>query len=201
MFLLTDDYYFLALVHNFCKLFSLTNLATFTLKKMPANLPWPFVKTLALFNSIYLIKPLLLCINTFTCLKINKYSTGLFVSYSLKNPIAWKFIVPNVKMAQPKIRNCVSVWCLSVSKFHTKMGWWWTLLTDLFKRFIIWCEPDWMFLFQGSPKDDWRDGEERASVEEPPDSRQEPDPHQEVEGPSASKSKRHPRGGSMKPFS
>ncbi len=131
MFIFSDDYYFLALVHNFCKLFSLTNLATFTLNKMPANLPWPFVKTLPLFNSICLIKPLLLCINTFTCLKINQYSSGLFVSYSLKNPIVRKFVVPNVKMAQRKIRNCVSVWCLSVTKFHTKMGWWWTLVTDL----------------------------------------------------------------------
>ncbi len=32
--------------------------------------------------------PIPLCLNTFACLKINQYSTGLFVSYSGKNPIA-----------------------------------------------------------------------------------------------------------------
>ncbi len=46
------------------------------------------------FNFLYLIKHFnrakTLCINTFACLKINQHSTGLFVSYSVKNPIAWK---------------------------------------------------------------------------------------------------------------
>jgi len=32
------------------------------------------------------------CINTFACLKINQYSTGLFVSYSRKNPIVRKIV-------------------------------------------------------------------------------------------------------------
>jgi hypothetical protein len=38
-----------------------------------------------------LIKTIILCINTFACLKINQYSSGLFVSYLRKNPIAQKY--------------------------------------------------------------------------------------------------------------
>jgi hypothetical protein len=37
-----------------------------------------------------------LCINTFACLKINQYSTGLFVSYSQKNPIVQNYFRPSL---------------------------------------------------------------------------------------------------------
>jgi len=47
-----------------------------------------FCKTSSATLANYLIKPLLLRINTFACLKISPYSTGLFVCYSMKNPIA-----------------------------------------------------------------------------------------------------------------
>ncbi len=56
-----------------------------------------------LFNQD-LIKPFSLCINTFVCLKINQYSTGLFVSYSRKNPIA-------------QTLNCCEVMFFTVSRF------------------------------------------------------------------------------------
>ncbi len=48
---------------------------------------------LALFKPLFnhnLFKPTILCRNTFAHLKINQYSTGLFVSYSRKNPNAQK---------------------------------------------------------------------------------------------------------------
>ncbi len=48
------------------------------------NLSLPFNLTLL----ITLIKQLNFCVNTFSSLKINQYSNGLFVSYSRKNPIA-----------------------------------------------------------------------------------------------------------------
>ncbi len=52
---------------------------------------WP----LLLINILYLIlhfnqafnQAIFLCINTFTCLKINQYWTGLFVSYSVKTEL------------------------------------------------------------------------------------------------------------------
>ncbi len=45
---------------------------------------------ISLFNQD-LINLIELCINTFACLKINQYSTGLFVSYSWINPIAQNY--------------------------------------------------------------------------------------------------------------
>jgi hypothetical protein len=33
-----------------------------------------------------------LCINALRCLKMNQYWTGLFVSYLVKNPIAWNYV-------------------------------------------------------------------------------------------------------------
>ncbi len=45
---------------------------------------------------LVLINLFTLGINTVFCVLINQYSTGLFVSYSLKNPIAPKSVVPSV---------------------------------------------------------------------------------------------------------
>jgi len=61
-------------------------------KKQPqAKLASTFIKNFPAFNSPLfnqvLIKSFVLCISTFACLKINQYSTGLFVSYSRINPI------------------------------------------------------------------------------------------------------------------
>ncbi len=51
------------------------------------------IKTYPLLIEFVLIAILInqsVCINTPACLIINQYSTGLFVSYSQKNPIAQK---------------------------------------------------------------------------------------------------------------
>jgi hypothetical protein len=79
---------------NFIKLFSRkTSSATLCKLRMPPIQPFTLIKNSLLLIPFILIKllmkPILLCIiNTFACLKINQYSTGLFVSYSVKNPIA-----------------------------------------------------------------------------------------------------------------
>jgi hypothetical protein len=59
-----------------------------TLLSLHSNLKFPS------FNSLHFIKLLIklipLCINTFACLKIKQYSTGLFVSYSSEKPNCMK---------------------------------------------------------------------------------------------------------------
>ncbi len=66
---------------SICKISSAT-----TFQKQPQDtLIFTFIKNCPAFNHIFnqvLIKPSQLCINTLACLKINQYSTGLFVSYS-----------------------------------------------------------------------------------------------------------------------
>ncbi len=65
--------------------------------------PFLLIKKKPPFNPIYLIKLLissiLLCINTFVCLKINKYSTGLFCQLHSEKPNCTKidFVLINVK--------------------------------------------------------------------------------------------------------
>ncbi len=83
----------LVLLQKFCKtLFPQTSSDTLCNLRTPPIWPFTLIKNSPLlipFISIkLLIKPILLWINTFVCLKINQYSTGLFVSYSVKNPIA-----------------------------------------------------------------------------------------------------------------
>jgi len=71
--------------------FPLTKTSSATLTKLRIPITWLFFYwNISLFNPIYLIKvlikPFAFCINTFVCLKINKYSSGLFVSYSREKP-------------------------------------------------------------------------------------------------------------------
>jgi hypothetical protein len=60
------------------------------------NSDFHLIKNSLSFNSVYLInlfhQAIFLCIYTFACLKLNQYWSKLFVSYSVKNPIAQKFI-------------------------------------------------------------------------------------------------------------
>jgi len=46
-----------------------------------------FLPLISLVLIKLLIKPIHLCINIFACPKINQYSTGLFVSYSVKHQL------------------------------------------------------------------------------------------------------------------
>jgi len=68
--------------------------ASALIKTSPFLIPFVLIE---LFN-----QPLLLCINTLACLKINQYSTWLFVSYSRKNPTAqntyWAIHFPQISM-------------------------------------------------------------------------------------------------------
>ncbi len=74
-----------------------TSLATLRKLRMPPIGPFTLIKKLDSFNPIYLIqlliKQILLCINTFACLKINQCSTGLFVSYSSEKPNCMKLLM------------------------------------------------------------------------------------------------------------
>jgi hypothetical protein len=92
---------------NFVKLFSRkTSLATLCKLRTPPIRPFTLIKNSLLLIPFVLIKRLikliLLCINTFACLKVNQYSTRLFISYSVKNPIAQNYF----KHFMPVIYEC-----------------------------------------------------------------------------------------------
>jgi hypothetical protein len=83
----------LALLQKFCS--CKTFLGHLFLISNTFHSAFTLAKNSLLFNFLYLIKHFnqsntLCIIITIVCLKINQYSTGLFVSYSVKNPIAWK---------------------------------------------------------------------------------------------------------------
>jgi len=63
-----------------------------SLLKLGLNVLWYEKTTCQDYINHVLIKLNLLWINTFACLKMNQYLTGLTVSYSRKNPIAQKLI-------------------------------------------------------------------------------------------------------------
>jgi hypothetical protein len=48
------------------------------------------------------MKPFILCINNFACLKIDQYSTGLFVCYSSEKPNCTK-IVSQISLILPSM--------------------------------------------------------------------------------------------------
>jgi len=67
------------------------------------------IKLFSLFHLV-LIDHFSLCINTVSCVLINQYSTEVFVSYSVKNPIAQNYFLQSGPVARTNEESSYFLW-------------------------------------------------------------------------------------------